>query len=254
MTSASDAPIVSTEHPVAQAAVVAIRSGDLEALDRLLMDEPGLARWRLGNDAPDACARSLLHVATDWPGQFPRVAEVIARLVEAGADVNARFIGSHEETPLHWAASSDDVAALDALLDAGADIEAQGAVLGGGSALADARGFKQWKVAFRLVERGASVGLNDAATLGLMDRIEAVFAVSPTPDLDDINRAFWGACHGGRQAAAEYLLKSGADIDWLPPWENLTPLDAAAREGATELVVWLREQGAHSASARGHTH
>ncbi|WP_374118822.1 ankyrin repeat domain-containing protein [Allokutzneria sp. A3M-2-11 16] len=99
-------------------------------------------------------SRSLPHVATDWPGHFPRVAESIQALVEAGADVNARFRGPHEETPLHWAASSDDVAALDALLDAGADIETPGAVLGGGPPLADARGFKQWNVASRLVERG----------------------------------------------------------------------------------------------------
>ncbi len=63
-------------------------------------------------------SRTLLHVATDWPGHFPHVSASIVALVEAGADVNARFHGPHEETPLHWAASSDDVAALDALLDA----------------------------------------------------------------------------------------------------------------------------------------
>jgi hypothetical protein len=33
-----------------------------------------------------------------------------------GAHINAPFIGKHAETPLHWAASSDDVDALDALL------------------------------------------------------------------------------------------------------------------------------------------
>ena len=50
-------------------------------------------------------------------------------------------VGSTLTPRLHWAASSDDLAVLDALLDAGADIEAPGAVLGGGSALADACGF-----------------------------------------------------------------------------------------------------------------
>ena len=149
------------------------------------------------------------------------------------------------QTPLHWAASSDDVAALDALLDADADIEAPGAVLGGGPPLADARGFKQWKAAFRLVDRGARVTLADAATLGLLDRIHALFA-STTPTADEITRAFWGACHGGRQDCAQYLLEQGADLNWIPPWEQVTPLDAAEREHADELACWLRDHGARS--------
>lgn len=41
-------------------------------------------------------------------------------LVDAGADVNARFRGPHAETPLHWAASTDDVDVLDALIGCGA--------------------------------------------------------------------------------------------------------------------------------------
>ncbi|MGI8430236.1 MAG: hypothetical protein ACR2OB_13270 [Solirubrobacteraceae bacterium] len=53
---------------------------------------------------------------------------------------------------------SDDVAVLDALLGAGADIEAPGAVLGGGPPMADARGFKQWGVTHRFVARGARRG------------------------------------------------------------------------------------------------
>ena len=45
---------------------------------------------------------------------------MVARLVVGGADVNARFEGPNEQTPLHWAASSNDVEVLDALLDASA--------------------------------------------------------------------------------------------------------------------------------------
>jgi len=41
-------------------------------------------------------------------------------------------------------ASSDDIEVLDALLDAGADIEASGAVIAGGTPLADATAFAQW--------------------------------------------------------------------------------------------------------------
>jgi ankyrin repeat protein len=75
-------------------------------------------------------------------------------LIEAGADVNAPFIGRHQETALHWAASSDDVAVLDALLDHGANIEGRGAVIGGGTPLSDAVAFGQWNAARRLLERG----------------------------------------------------------------------------------------------------
>jgi ankyrin repeat protein len=238
---------IGTDNRVAKAAVSAVRAGDVDALRRLLDENPWLATARLGDD--DACgmSRTLLHVATDWPGHFPRVAETIAALVAAGADVNARFRGPHDETPLHWAASSDDVAALDALLDAGADIEAPGAVLGGGAPLADARGFKQWNAAFRLVERGARTTIVDAATLGLLDRVERCFA-DAEPTAEEITRAFWGACHGGRRDCAEYLLERGAKLNWIPPWENLTPLDAAQREGAADLVAWLRERGAKPAA------
>ncbi len=171
-----------------------------------------------------------------------------AHRCDAGAQVDARCRGPHEETPLHWAASSDDVEALDALLDAGADIEAPGAVLGGGPPLADARGFKQWRVAHRLVERGARTTLVDAATIGLTDRVEAYFAGPTPPTPDEVTSAFWGACHGGRLRCAEYLLDRGADLNWIPPWENLTPLDAAERENADELVRWLRDRGAKSAT------
>ena len=206
---------IGTEDPVALAAVAAIREGDLPALTRLLAENPWLATARLGDDDPGGMSRTLLHVATDWPGHFPGVGATVAGLVAGGADVDARFRGPHDETPLHWAASSDDVEALDALLDAGADIEAPGAVLGGGSPLADARGFKQWKAAFRLVERGARTTLVDAATLGLLDRVEERFETA-APTAEEITRAFWGACHGGRRECAEYLLDRGADAQLDP--------------------------------------
>ena len=101
-----------------------IRTGTAEQLGALLRERPELAAAR-----PDG-ARTLLHAVTDWPGHFPESGAKVAVLVAAGADPNARFAGgAHSETPLHWAASSDDVEALDALLDAGADLEADGAVV-----------------------------------------------------------------------------------------------------------------------------
>jgi hypothetical protein len=244
------------EDPTARAVVNAIQTGDVSTLKRLLAEHPHLATARV--DCQDGCgaqSRSLLHIATDWPGHCPNGPAVVATLIRAGADVNARFVGSHSETPLHWAASSNDVAVLDALIDAGADIEADGAVIGGGSPLADARGFGQWDAARRLVERGARTTLTDAATLGLMDRVEAYFRNREMPVGEAITRAFWGACHGGQRRVAEYLLSRGAEINWIGHG-GMTPLDVSRREDAerlvgrtvaADLVGWLQAQGAKSA-------
>lgn len=117
---------IDTEDPLAVTVVEAIHSGDVPTLQRLLTENPGLAIARIGDDDPNGMSRTLLHVATDWPGHFPNGVASVVALVKAGADVNARFRGPHTETPLHWAASSNDVAVLDALLDVGADIEAPG--------------------------------------------------------------------------------------------------------------------------------
>ena len=235
---------LATDAPMAVAVTEAIQTGDLAALRRLLHDHPDLAAARIGDEGE---AWSLLHIATDWPGHFPNGPAVVAALVEAGADVNAPFVGPHPETPLHWAASSDDVEVLDALVDAGADVEAPGAVLGGGTPLADAVGFGQWRAARRLLERGARTTLWQAAALGLLDRVQERFAGADPPAADEVTDAFWQACHGGQRQTAEYLRDRGADLNWVG-WNDQTPLDIAEAQGAGEVVEWLRSQGGRSAA------
>ncbi len=160
--------IIDPADPRATAAVEAIHEGDVPRLRQLLADHPDLATSALGNTQ---MTRSLLHVATDWPGHYPNGPQVIAALVDAGADVGARFTGPHAETPLHWAASSDDLAS-----------------------------------------------------------------------------AFWGACHGGHLATAQWLLEEGADRNWIAPWDRLTPLDAARSNGFDQLAEWLANHGCVSAN------
>ena len=233
-------PIAAKSGPAA-AAVKAIQTGDISSLRQLLEDAPGLVNERIDGQ------RTLLHVATDWPGHFPNNAATVAVLIASGAAVNSPFIGRHSETPLHWAASSNDVDVLDVLLDHGADIEADGGVIGGGTPLADAVAFGQWQAARRLVERGAVTTLWQAAALGLMKRVKPYFAMDSPPPAAEITKAFWCACSGGQQLVAECLLGSGADLNWVG-YDGLTPLDAASRNGAESLVDWLRGIGAKSAT------
>lgn len=240
MTESSEAVIDAAE----PRAVAAIHEGDHAALRRLLAAHPALATAML--TGADGTGRTLLHVATDWPGHFPGVGATIAVLVEAGADVDARFVGPHTETPLHWAASTDDVEALDALLDAGADREADGAVIAGGTPLDDAVAFAQWRTARRLVERGAHTGLFNAAALGLVDVVRDHLAAGPPPD--QVDDAFWAACHGGQRQTAELLFRQGGAINRPAPWDGLTPLDAARRHDFYDLAAWLTVRGALSAA------
>jgi hypothetical protein len=95
------------------------------------------------------------------------------------------------------------------------------------------------------VERGATTTLRESAALGLMDRVERRWSADiPTPT--ETAEAFWYACHGGQQPAAEYLLARGAELNWVSMWDQSTPLDAAHRGGHTDLVAWLRQRGARS--------
>lgn len=234
--------LVPADDPTVLQLTEAVQTGDIARLEVLLVVNPWLATARFGDSD---CYRTALHIATDWPGHYVNGVAVVNLLIDAGADVNAHScFDSHTETPLHWAASSNDVAVLDALLDAGADIDAPGAVLGGGTALADACGFRTWPSARRLVERGATVRLQDAAALGMLDRVKAACEASPgTPDSVEITRALWSACQGDQQPTAEYLIGQGADINWVG-WDNMTPLDIAERDASPSLVHWLSASGA----------
>ena len=202
-------PPLAADDPLARALVAAIRAGDLPALEALLVREPWLARARVAG--PDGMPRSLVHLATDWPGHFPNVAATLRALVAAGADVNARMPPHPKdpncvETPLHAAASSNDLAAIDALLDLGADLEAPGAIFTAGTPLSDAVIFANYPAARLLVARGARLTFWQAAALGHLDLVQAHWTQSPPPAPDDATHALWHACRAGQSKIAEFLL------------------------------------------------
>jgi uncharacterized protein len=226
----------------------AIRSGALEELARLLEEQRELAKARIAGRRDGW--RTPLHIAADWPGYFPNGPAVVRMLIQAGADPSAPSAQGPSETPLHWAASSDDVDVAAALIDGGADIEAPGASIAGGGPLGNAVGYGCRHVARLLVARGARVdALWQAAALGLVERVVELLGADPPPTQEDLDEAFWQACHGGQLRMAELLLTRGADIDAIPGYSEQAPLDVAGstdtRRG--QLVSWLRERGATSA-------
>jgi hypothetical protein len=240
---------IQNDDPLAVAVVSAIRQGDVDAVGSLVREYAGLASSRIRDAKGET--RSLLHVVTDWPGYFPDGPQIARLLIGAGADPNAVVTGCwHAETPLHWAASSDDSEVAVALIDGGADIEAPGASIAGGTPLDDAVGYGCWNVARLLVERGARVErLWHAAALGMTARVEELLGSGPPPSPEEISHAFWQACHGGQRRTAEYLFARGADINAIPDHSKHTPLDIApGPDTRREAVVsWLREHGARSA-------
>jgi uncharacterized protein len=231
-----------TDSGTVESLVAAIHSGDVAQLRLLVENNPGLASAELGGRHG---TRTPLHVASDWPGFFPNGGEVVNLLLQAGADPNARSPEKGSESPLHWAASSDDAAVATALIDGGADIELEGGSIG--SPLDNAIGYACWDVARLLVSRGAKVEkLWHAAALGMQDRLELLLE-QPATNVE-ISQAFWHACAAGQRRTAEHLLGRGAEINWVPDYADGAPLDAASGNGTqrSNLVAWLREKGAQS--------
>jgi uncharacterized protein len=222
------APRLTLPHgdPVAVELTHAIHRGDLNALGRLLAERPELASVRMiGRKGLAGGWRTPLHAATDWPGYFPSAPAAVKLLLDAGGDPNDHSGGESPETPLHWAASTDDVDVAVVLIDGGADLNTPGGSIG--TQLDNAVGYGCWHVARLLVERGAPVdALWHAAALGMLDRLEELLAA--TSDAEEVNNAFFQACSGGQLRAAERLLAAGADIKFSPDYANgSTALDQA---------------------------
>jgi uncharacterized protein len=240
----SDGVALRWNEPLAVELTAAVQRGDAERLLQMLARSPELARVRIIAQGDTVASRTLLHLFADWPGHRRNPRGIVAVLQAAGADLNASGDPTKvAEAPLHWAASNDDVELVDALLDAGADVDVPGCVINGLGPVADAAIFGRTRAGRRLVERGAITNIYQAAALGFIELVRTELAAQPAPDTERITAAFWAACGGGRRDIAELLLSHGAEINWLG-WGDKTALDQAREADAYDLAAWLESHGA----------
>ena len=254
-------------------AIAAIRSGDLETFKALLAQDPTLATSRSSTSHPTL----LQCVALDDKGDGndkPNNVEMAQVLIDAGAELNE---------PLVAAASIDNRAVAELLLDRGAAIDGTG----GWSPLEEALYWNSRDVLALLLERGAALqNLRIAAGLGRSDLIEGYFNSdgSLKPEAGKINWPFGGletiarsnfdqagrdkladrvdewsqdrqgivnnalvyACLHGHIEAAKLLLQHGAEINVVPGGFDYagTGLHYAALNGQRAMVEFLLQQGA----------
>ncbi|KAL6061854.1 early endosome antigen 1 [Balamuthia mandrillaris] len=157
-----------------------------------------------------------LHIAAE-----KNYVDVVEALLEAGVDVNIRS-EKQKLTPLISAACCGSLGAVKTLIKAGADIDAQSST--GNTALMLAIDRGKIDVAVTLIEGGANLEIK--------------------------GQKGWTALHNaasggdkGYKEVAEALLKAGASVDALSE-TMLTPLHEAAGKSLVEIVKLLVDAGA----------
>jgi ankyrin repeat protein len=256
------------------AAFRSLESGDVAAFSSLLRRHPRLARERGTN------GNTLLNLAVSLAAKDgPNLAVArIEPLLAAGADVNdANDRGS---TPLHQAAYSNQCALADALIEYGADLDAE-AHGSGGTALVIALFWGYVEVADLLGRYSVAPGnLRVAAGLGNKDLLENCFTGKETltpeacaargfyrphsgfPDWQPSNdpqqvldEGLVWASKSGRTNVLARLVRGGARLD-ADPYRG-APLIWAAVRNRIETAEWLIDHGApvnQKATFGGATH
>jgi ankyrin repeat protein len=243
------------------AAFRALKSSDVAALKSLLRDHPQLAKERGTN------GNSLLNLAVSIAakGDADLGVAVVETLLAAGAEVNDP--NDRGWTPLHQAAYSNQVTIAAALIQHGADLEAE-AHGSGGTPLIAALFWGHREVADLLGSHSVAPGnLRAAAGLGHKDLLGRCFADETTltfeacaargfyrphsgfpdwqPSSDPqevLDEALVWASKSGRTEVLARLVRAGARLD-SDPYRG-TPLIWAAVRNRLETAEWLINHGA----------
>ena len=243
------------------AAFEALKSRDVAALKSLLTGNPRLARDRGTN------GNTLLNLAVSLAAHAkPDVGlALVESLLAAGADVDDG--NDRGATPLHQAGYSNQCVIADALIQKGADLDAE-AHGSGGTPLMFALFWGHREVSDLLGRRSVAPGnLRACAGLGNKDLMERCFSADttltveacaargfyrphsgfpdwqPSTDRQEIlDEALVWACKSGRTDVLPRLLTAGARLD-ADPYRG-TPLIWAAWCNRLETAMWLIDHGA----------
>ncbi|UCD74295.1 MAG: ankyrin repeat domain-containing protein [Phycisphaerales bacterium] len=175
----------------------------------------------LDPDTRDGTGVPLLGLAAQY-GDLP----LVQALIDAGADVDAVDTRTGR-TPLMQAAEGNQVEAIRLLLNAGASLEAKNKI--GGTALSWATGFGKAEAVRELIDQGAQIEV-----------VDAVLGYTPL---------IWASGFGDPRSIG-ILLDAGANIEAAGMFEGATPLICAARTGKPEGLRVLIERGANLESAQ----
>lgn len=209
-----------------EAAADAIVTGDVGALQRLLHETPALIHARSSREH-DA---TLLHYVSangveGYRQKTPSNAvEIATMLLDGGADVDAEanvYGGGCTTlglvaTSAHPRKAGNQIALIELLLERGARLEHPTAGGNGQGAVMSALANGCPEAATYLADRGAPVGLVEAAALGRLDEVERDFDgdgnLKPIATRASQDTAFRYACGYGRTAVVEFLLTRGAGL------------------------------------------
>jgi ankyrin repeat protein len=252
----------------------ALESGDAGALNLLVSDQPRLANERGTN------GNTLLNLAVSLASRGDAQAglALVETLLAAGADVNDP--NDRGWTPLHAAAYANQGEIAAALIQRGADLDAE-AYGSGGTPLIVALFWGHREVADMLGSHSAAPGnLRAAAGLGDHKLLEQCFTSEhsltseacagrgfyrphsgfpdwrPSTDPQEVlDEALVWACKSGRTQVLDRLARAGAALD-ADPYRG-TPLIWAAVCNRMDTAAWLIDHGApvdRKATFGGPTH
>jgi hypothetical protein len=224
----------------------AIIAGDLAALERLLSEHADLVNARSGREHE----ATLLHyvsangVEDDRQRTPANIVAIARRLLDAGADVDAEAdVYGGGATTLYLVVTSTPPR------QAGVQLELADLLIGRGARLRRdlvrsclMNGCPE--AAAHMAAHGAHVGVEEAAGLGRLDLLATYFEPPGiVPPADQAAALLMAAWYDRREVVA-WLLDRGADPASHSPEAGSTPLHVAAYLGYAELVELLVERGA----------